>query len=224
LTPTAFSAKTAGMSVVPELYFCEAQGAAYSQTLNILSNAAYFLAGYALWKSGVGGDAERRARLKLSISLGLIGIGSGLWHIFMLPETLLLDASLISLYFVFAFTVMLKRFFDMGAFSAAFLASVALGTGYIVMSKFDGPRSVNEGEAFLPLLLVSLIPTVEMHKKRPKAAARLITAAVWMTSALAMRLLDLPLCDVIPFGTHFLWHLFGAVAGTYYGQAVLTKF
>lgn len=211
------------MSVVPVLHFCEAQGAAFAQVFNILSNTAYFIAGYALWRSGAGGDEERKARGKLSVSLGLIGVGSGIWHIFMLPEALVLDAFCISLYFVFAFTVMLKRFFGMQAVHASALSLFVLVSGYVLISSFEGAQLANESESFLPLLLLSLIPAALLRKKRPKAARRLLIAVLWMSAALTMRLLDLPLCEHISFGTHFLWHIFGAVAGTYYGQAVLTK-
>jgi hypothetical protein len=29
--------------------------------------------------------------------------------------------------------------------------------------------------------------------------------------SLAMRILDTPLCDAVPIGTHFLWHVLNAI-------------
>lgn len=92
-----------------------------------------------------------------------------------------------------------------GAALAAFL-SVTIGIGPLI------PRGLLPASAYyLPPLIVLFVVAILLRLRRSPAATGYLAAAFVFLAALAARELDEPLCGVIPFGTHFLWHLLAAL-------------
>jgi hypothetical protein len=62
----------------------------------------------------------------------------------------------------------------------------------------------------LPLMVLSAVAVILLVRRSP-AGPSYLAAAIVFAAAFAARQLDGPLCDAIPVGTHFLWHLLAAV-------------
>jgi hypothetical protein len=73
---------------------------------------------------------------------------------------------------------------------------------------------------YSPALLMLLALTIA-HWDRHGDYVTMMGATIVFVFALAFRTLDNTICPMLPVGTHFLWHLFNAVAAFYATRALL---
>ncbi len=195
--------------------YCERIGGqVWDEPWNAVTNAAFLLAAvaaYRLWRRAGGHD---RPALILILLVGAIGIGSFLFHTMPQPWTLAADVVPIQLFAFCYFALALARFVGLGP------AATALGTAAF----FVFALSLSWGAAlFLPpglrgsagyaAFLLGLWGTAGVLWRRDgsRETARIIAmAGLVFALSLTFRTLDRPLCDVIPLGTHWLWHLLNA--------------
>ncbi len=83
-----------------------------------------------------------------------------------------------------------------------------VGGSLLLLLALDEPFA-SAGYASLPVFVLGM--AVVLRQRDGGTGFRVMLAAVVLVGALALRGLDLPLCDRFPWGTHFLWHL-GAAA------------
>jgi hypothetical protein len=72
------------------------------------------------------------------------------------------------------------------------------------------PREVLNGSTGYFPALGALLVIGWLLKGSVQGRAMLTAAAIFVAS-LALRIVDLDVCDAIPLGTHFLWHVLNAV-------------
>jgi hypothetical protein len=104
----------------------------------------------------------------------------------------------------------LTRFFAWPPRAAALglVAFVAVMLGGAVLV----PRGLLPSGAYYLLPLIVLVAVaVILTLRRSPAAPSYLAAAMVFAAAFASRELDGPLCNALPIGTHFLWHLFAAL-------------
>jgi len=196
--------------------YCERIGGqVWDEPWNAVTNGAFLLAAFAayrLWRRAGGHD---RPALMLILLVGAIGIGSFLLHIAPQPWTLAADVVPIQLFAFSYFALALVRFIGLGP------AATALGTGAF----FVFALSLGWGAAsFLPpglrgsagyaafLLGLGGMAGVLWHRDGSRETARIIAlAGLVFALSLTFRTLDGPLCDSLPLGTHWLWHLLNAL-------------
>jgi hypothetical protein len=63
---------------------------------------------------------------------------------------------------------------------------------------------------YAPVPLLILIYAALLTRRAPATARGLALGAAILTLSLTFRTLDGPLCDLVPLGTHFLWHILNA--------------
>ncbi len=173
-----------------------------AEPLNALSNLAFFIAAYALWRLDM-----RRAAERILISLiTLIGIGSSLFHTFATHTTMLADVIPILIFqiaflFVYARNALgfspLKLGLTMAGFIGSILATEQLPSGWL-----------NGSLGYLPALAFLLLFTALRHKHA--GFNYLLLAAGLFTISLTFRSLDNSVCDVLPIGLHYFWHMLNA--------------
>lgn len=142
--------------------------------------------------------------------LAVIGVGSFLFHTHANRLTALMDVVPILafiLLYVFAATrdLLGARPWVAGAATLGFLPYAAATVP--LFARIPGPGS-SAGYAPVPLLI--LIHAALLHRRAPPVARGLAIGAAILILSLTFRALDQPLCDLIPIGTHFLWHLLNA--------------
>lgn len=198
--------------------YCETPLAAFSfpaEPINFFSNAVIVLFGLvALYLSHkYKSSADVWA---LAVLLTLTGVGSFLWHGFRTPLALTLDVVPGLLFLLLFVYVWARRVWETYR-SAFFLATFFVGT--FVLSwvtqqiiPFRGPPL-----GVVAAVLIAAGYLIMKTRKRYGAIALWGGASIGLSLlAFFFRSIDLYTCDVVPFGTHFLWHIFlstGAFVG-----------
>ena len=196
--------------------YCERAGAAglWAEPVNLLTNAAFLLAALLagrrlLAAPGLGARNAWDLWL-LVLLLAAIGIGSALWHSFATRWAVLTDIIPITL-----FINLYLLSFGWRVLALQPLPLAGLWLGYQVLSvglvAAAGPELLNGSIGYLPALvfLVGFWWTLRRHAH--PLAPTLRAASVLFAVSLTLRTLDAALCEALPLGLHFGWHLLNAL-------------
>ena len=197
--------------------YCERLGPGFwAEPFNAVSNIGFILAaglGLALWRRcschRPDGPPAGRAGLWLALLVGVIGVGSFLFHTFANRWSALADVVPIAVYIYGYFGLALYRLFGLGrwiavAATALFLAASLLADPFLAVL-------FGSSSAYVPALLAMLgIGGVLRFMGKPGGRLVLAAAAAFAVS-LGFRMADIPLCAQWPLGTHFLWHILNAI-------------
>ncbi len=187
--------------------YCERLGPGlWAEPLNASTSLAFLVAAAIVWPAAKG---QATTRL-LALIMGLIGIGSGLFHTVATRAAGLADVlPIVAFILVYVFAASrdllgLSPRLSLVA-AAAFLPYAALTVP--LWSMIPGLGS-SAGYAPVPVLILAYAWL--LRDRAPAAARGLKGGAALLTLSLAFRTLDGPLCPRFPAGTHFLWHLTNA--------------
>ncbi|RDJ27645.1 hypothetical protein DWF00_11985 [Bosea caraganae] len=206
--------------------YCERlSGAFWAEPLNAITNGAFIVAalgGLVLLLRQDRRDWPAGALIALVFA---IGIGSFLFHTMPQRWTLLADVIPIQLFAFSYFGLALRRFLGLGLVAAiagtlAFLAtSFALSAGLAPLLPAAARGSAGYASFALALFGVAIALW-----RRDRAGAQLIGAAgLVFAVSLSLRSLDGVLCQAVPSGTHFLWHLLNATVLYLLLRAAVTR-
>lgn len=189
--------------------YCERASAAYwAEPVNAVTNAAFLVAAAAM------AHRLRGQRLPLAWALvailAAIGLGSFLFHTHANRLTALMDVLPILafiLVYVFAATrdLLGARAWVAGAATAGFVPYAAA-----LAPLFGLVPGLGASAGYAPVPLLILAYAALLRARAPATARGLAIGAGILILSLTFRTLDAPLCDWVPFGTHFLWHLLNA--------------
>lgn len=188
--------------------YCERLDASFwSEPVNAITNLAFIIAGFLIWRIG-----SPRSRL-MAILLMLIGLGSFSFHTFANRLTGLLDVLAIALYLIsFAYLIPKQwswgsRWTLVGSVIGLFIliALCQLVINYMKPELPWMPSGMYVG-AWSALLLYAVLT----QNSNPIAARYLWLAVLVFPFSLLSRQLDMPLCD-FGFSTHWLWHVLNGV-------------
>jgi hypothetical protein len=177
------------------------------EPLNTLTNLAFFLAAWLVWRRASQADAwQGRGRL-LAVLIAVIGTGSFVFHAVATTWAELLDELPILL-----FQLVFLWFYGRGVLAGGRLL-VGLGLGlFLALAVQAGhyPGVLNGSLVYAPALLVLVgIGTYHWIARRAGAATFLAAAGVF-TLSIFFRSIDQAICADFSLGTHFLWHLLNA--------------
>jgi len=201
--------------------YCERTGSElWNEPLNAVTNLAFIVSAALLARALLRAEPAVRADWGPWTLIGLtflIGIGSGLFHTLAVRWTALADVIPIALFILLATYLALRRFARLTVWLslAGMLAVLALAAAISGLLRFGGGSYV---AALVAMLVIGLYLRLRL---RHPAGAALLTAAGIFTVSLILRTLDRPLCETIPTGTHFLWHLLNAVVLTIVASAMI---
>ena len=189
--------------------YCERIDASFwSEPLNAITNLAFLLAAYWLFKQ----TRSEQQWIKdgsatfLIVVLFLIGIGSFLFHTFATRWAGVADVLPILIFIMTYVYVALRRFFGW-SWWLAILGPLAL----IVQTPVYGALGLGGASGYLPALVGLLVlGACLLQADREAAISLLITAAIFAIS-LSFRSIDELLCGQNPLGTHWLWHCLNAL-------------
>ena len=181
----------------------------WAEPVNAFTNFAFLLAAGVAFRA-----ARREDRIDPAIGLLValmvaIGIGSFLFHTVATRWAALADTTPITLFILTYFVLIMRRGFGLRwlwalAFGLAFLpASAAIQ----VLARALVGGLLGGSTGYLPALLALLVcGGLLLWQGWPGGRGLLLGAALFAVS-LTFRTLDRPLCDLLPLGTHFVWHL-----------------
>lgn len=182
----------------------------WNEPLNAVTNLAFIVAGLLLVVAlRRAGPAVRRdpAILALTALLFAIGLGSGLFHTFATRWAVMADVIPIALFILLYMYLALRRLV------AAPLWGCLLGVAVVLLLTVVMPLVFGFSVSTYGVALAAMLGVggfLHFGRRHP-AGPRILLAAGIFALSLALRTADEPLCAVLPFGTHFLWHLLNAV-------------
>ena len=180
-----------------------------AEPVNALTNIAFFIAAFFAYKLAKKEHALNSRTRILIILLCAIGLGSTLFHTMATPAAQHSDVLPIVLYQIFfvvfySLDVMRLNVFVTSVLFVVFLASSA------AMDQI--PANILNGSAgYFPALLYLggfALWQARHGKVEPKG---LQYAALTFILSLIFRTMDMEVCEGLPIGTHFLWHLLNGV-------------
>ena len=193
--------------------YCERLDASFwSEPLNAVSNAAFIIAAmFCLIKARESGRTDFLTMLLVAI-LFAIGVGSFLFHTLANRWSGLADTLPIVLFilvYLFGATLRYLR----APWWLAALAPVAFIAFAVAFARFwiAFLPSLNGSQGYFPVLIVLIFYGVLLARRGHPAATGLIAAAALFSLSLTFRSVDQAACGVLPFGTHFLWHIFNGL-------------
>lgn len=189
--------------------YCERTGPEFwAEPVNALTNLAFVAAG--LWgvrevrRRGAGGFAEVLAWWVVAI-----GIGSTLFHTF--ANRMMIWADILPIAgFTLVYTIFnLRRFlgFGLGRTAAYFIVFYAI-VGAPTLAVPDWLRIATNGTTgyLPPFLALFFFGALVVAHGNPAGWYNLAAATIFALSV-TFRSIDAGVCDALPHGTHFLWHL-----------------
>lgn len=187
--------------------YCERTDPSYwAEPVNALTNAAFVIAAAVVWRRGARGIAGA-----LCVILALIGVGSFLFHTHATPWASAADTTPIAVY-ILVYVYAANRHFwglspGLSALGAvAFIPYAAALTPMLVRIPFLAISSV-----YWTVLLLIAAYALALRRRLTTVAGGLAVGVAILTVSLVFRSLDAALCDAIPVGTHFMWHLLNAL-------------
>lgn len=191
--------------------YCErTQIGLWDEPLNALSNAAFFIAAVAALVLARRHNALNPQTATLIALLVTIGIGSSLFHTFANTWSKLTDVLPILLFQITFIIIYARSVIQLSKAKTA--ALVVLFFSSSILSGMFPYDWLNGSIGYAPALMFLIgfgVYHWRVNKKEP--AIYLITAAVFGAS-LTFRSLDMAVCDALPIGVHYMWHILnGAV-------------
>ena len=191
--------------------YCERTDQSYwAEPVNAISNLAFIAAALALlwlWRRGRAND--RSALLLIGIVF-LVGIGSFLFHTHANRWSLLADVIPITLFIYVYFFIAMRRMMGLGGVGASVVLAAFFLFSFGVTALLP-PGFLAGSGSYLPALLALVVVAGLLHGfGHPSSRALYLAAGVFAVS-LTFRTLDQAVCDVVPIGTHFLWHILNGV-------------
>lgn len=195
----------------PLSLYCERLGPGlWAEPLNALSNAGFFWFAWKLFSHSESSGPRLAPRLRLLAALiALVGAASLAFHLFATRWAHILDVGFIGL-FNLAYLVMFLRVLAQWPRAQA----LAAAAGFLLLDRTAAvwlPADLLGGSGFyLPATATLAALTVYAPRIAPAAGRMMLAATLVLLVALAARTADRMLCELWPWGTHFVWHLLGA--------------
>ena len=190
--------------------YCERLDASFwSEPVNAITNFAFILAALLAavlwWRSG----SRPFGGLLLCILIAAIGVGSFLFHTFATGWAGVADVLPI-LIFILTCLYLAVRFY----LALPVWASIAIIVGFVPASAVLTPLLAplaGSSAGYLPALFAILIVGFLSRSRDTVVSASLLITGIVFFISIGFRMADEPLCETVPLGTHFIWHILNAV-------------
>ncbi|MBT0956168.1 ceramidase domain-containing protein [Alphaproteobacteria bacterium KMM 3653] len=190
--------------------YCERTDPSYwSEPVNALTNAAFLIAAFVMWRRLAGGGPVL-ARVLVGI-LALIGIGSYLFHTHATAWAGLADTAPIGVFILVYLFAVCHQMLRLPWWGAGLVTLGFAPFAYVMVPLLDRIPFLRISDFYwtVPILLVLFAPLVA--RRSPASARGLLIGAGILSVSITLRSLDLMLCAAWPAGTHMFWHILNGV-------------
>ncbi|MBR2655355.1 MAG: ceramidase domain-containing protein [Loktanella sp.] len=187
--------------------YCERLDASFwSEPINAITNLAFIIAAIIVWPRTKGLPLAQA----LAVILFIIGLGSFLFHTFATPWAALLDVAPIAAFILLYLFAVHRDIIGLGLWAALGATALFFPFEAIVVPLLNMLPFFHISGFYwtVPILLVAY--GLALHKT-PGIRQGFLTGAAILAVSITARSLDDTLCNVLPIGTHFLWHIFNGV-------------
>ena len=188
--------------------YCERIDASFwSEPLNALTNIFFLVAAvWVLRREGLNSTARI-----LALILGMIGVASFLFHSFAQAWAGALDVLFI-LFFTLLYLFAASKDFMGAPRSIALIITLGYFPFSIVVDWLTLPLTfLGSTRIYMPMPILIILFSLLLYKRLPIVSRGLAVGAFILVISMLARILDVPLCQKIPLGTHFVWHVLNAV-------------
>jgi hypothetical protein len=186
--------------------YCERLGPDFwAEPLNAVTNLAFIIAALLLLRSGPRSGADTF----LSLWIGVIGIGSFLFHTFATRWAAAADSVPI-LIFILVYFYLAMRHYVLLAGWVSLATTIAYVPASILLAWILAPLAGSSSGYMGALFAVLAVGIAMLRRDRATAYGLLSTGAIFAVS-IGFRMVDEPLCGLWSVGTHFVWHILNAV-------------
>ncbi|MFU8881489.1 MAG: ceramidase domain-containing protein [Rhodobacterales bacterium] len=192
--------------------YCERLDAGYwAEPVNALTNLAFVLAAAVMWpRVAQMGERSGLARA-LVVVLAVIGVGSWLFHTHAQVWSAMADVVPIAVFVLLYVFVANRHYWGLGTGAALVLTALFVPYAALTVPMFRMVPGLGSSAGYAPVPLLIAIYAVLLRRRLPDVARGLALGAGILVLSLVFRTLDQPLCDQVPLGTHFMWHMLNAV-------------
>ena len=188
--------------------YCERTDASYwSEPINALTNLAFIIGAIVMWQRCRG----LTSGYILAAMLFAIGVGSWLFHTHAKPWAAISDVIPIILFSMTYVFLANRDFWGMPVWMALVGAALFLPYSAIVGQAAGTIPFFRISAEYWPLPLLIFVYAFLLRRRHPATAHYLAIGAAILCVSLTARSIDEPLCEAIPHGTHWAWHILNAV-------------
>lgn len=185
--------------------YCERGDSGFwAEPINAFTNLAFIIAALIMWQRSHG------AGRLLAVVLGLIGIGSGLFHTFATAWAAAADTAPILAFSLIYIYLANRDFHGWPVWLSALGAASFIPFTIVLTPVFAALPFFSISSFYWPLPLLIFAYSVWLRSQFPLARNLAIGAAILCVS-LTFRSLDELTCAQTHFGTHFMWHILNAI-------------
>lgn len=189
--------------------YCERTGPElFSEPLNAASNAAFLIAAFLLWRRYRAAGVRDKGAAFLIVMVAVVGVGSLSFHTFANRLTMMADVIPIVVFVLSFMAVGFRRLAGLGAKGFALIYSVFFAAAF-ALGKLPPEMALNGSVGYLPCLMVLVVLAAICRDVQAKKS--LAASAGLFTLSLVMRTGDAAWCEMLPIGTHFIWHCLNGV-------------
>lgn len=161
-----------------------------------------------IWRLAGRRDALTGGVWLLTLLMAAVGIGSGIFHTVATVLTEWLDIIPILMFQLAFLWLYLRDLMGMGRMPAvgglvAFLAAALVGESY--------QELLNGSLLYAPTMITLVVLGVYQYRKAFEGRGLILAGAGVFLLSLTFRTMDNRVCDQLPIGTHFLWHVLNAI-------------
>ena len=187
--------------------YCERTDFTYwSEPLNALTNIAFIIAALILWRRSAG---VPMARVLSGILFG-IGVGSFLFHTHATIWASVADVVPIGIFILTYLFVVNRDMVPMGGWMAAFATALFIPYAAALVPVLNQVPFIAISNFYWTVPILLALYAVFL-RRRPGIAQGFLIGASLLCLSITIRSLDEMLCDVIPIGTHFMWHVLNGI-------------
>lgn len=192
----------------------------WAEPLNAISNAAFVIAAivaFSIWRARQRGSSPPgRVELALIILVGVIGVGSFLFHTLATRWAAIADTAPIGVFMLAYLAYAGIRFLQLGVLGTLVLLGLFIAA-HPALAAIQVPilRTLGAAIGYVPALVALFGVGAWATLRRQPAGPWLLAGGTLFLLSLTARTLDRQICQATSIGgytagTHFLWHLLNA--------------
>jgi hypothetical protein len=194
-------------------HICERTGLGpFAEPLNVLSSLWFIFVAVRIYLYyHANEDFERKWMWDihiLTVLCFIIGVNSVIFHAFPTHTTELLDTIPIVMFIMIYFCSVLFRIGHCNWFQGGICLIAFTGFSYFLVKQF--PEALNDSIGYLSSMIALIVIAVHLYLQARPSSQHFMMAAIVGVCSLFCRAIDHAVCDMLPTGTHFLWHTLNA--------------
>ncbi|WP_299615163.1 ceramidase domain-containing protein [uncultured Tateyamaria sp.] len=188
--------------------YCERMGPGYwAEPVNAVTNLAFVIAAVWMSRRSAGVPIARA----LSVVLGVIGLGSYLFHTHAQVWSAIADVAPIAAFILLYVFAINRDVWGMRAVWALGATALFFPYAALTVPLFQGLPVLGVSAGYVPVPVLILIYAGLLWRRAPALARGFVIGAVILFVSLTARSADEMLCAHVSLGTHFLWHILNGI-------------